>query len=103
MLVVALEFSMPPATKSSTMTCAYFFPGVIDAKFLAEQLHHCRSAAVVDGKSVAASLRRVVGNGDAVPGLFHFIKFTGNHGDQVGGTGYGLFSNTRSSNLCRHR
>src|SRR5215470_18554172 len=26
-LVVALEFSMPPATKSSTMACAYFSQG----------------------------------------------------------------------------
>jgi len=37
-LVVALEFSMKPATKSSTRNCAYFFPRVVDAKFCAEQL-----------------------------------------------------------------
>ena len=67
-----------------------FFPRIIDAKFFAEQLHHCWSAAIVDREAVATSLGRVVGNRDAAPGLFHFVKLTGDHSDQVGGTEDGL-------------
>src|ERR1700732_2908012 len=68
-----------------------FFPGVVDAKFLAEQLHHGRRAAIVYREAVAASLGRVIGDGDAAPSVFHLVEFTGYNSDQIGGAGDGLF------------
>ena len=68
-----------------------FFPGIVDAEFLAEQLHHCRRATIVEGEAVAASLWRVIGDRNAVPGIFYFIEFTGHNGDEVGGAGDGFF------------
>jgi len=68
-----------------------FFPGVVHAKFFAEQLHHGRSAAEVDREAVAAPLGRVISDRDAAPGVFHFVEFTGDNGDQVGGAGDRLF------------
>src|SRR6266403_358630 len=62
-----------------------FFPRVVDAKFLAEEFQHRRSAAVVDGQAIAAALGRVVCDGNAAPGFFHFIEFAGNYGNQVSG------------------
>src|SRR2546429_5900595 len=37
-----------------------FFPGVLDAELLAEQIDHCRGTAVVDRKTITAALRRVI-------------------------------------------
>jgi len=54
-LVVALEFSMPPATKSSHHDLRVFFPGIVHAEFLAEEFHHGGSASIVDGEAVAAT------------------------------------------------
>src|SRR5260370_13807435 len=42
-----------------------FFPGVVDAKFFAEYLHHRRSASVVDVKAAAASLPPLIAYRDA--------------------------------------
>src|SRR5213080_3285713 len=68
-----------------------FFPWIVNANFLAEELHHGWSASVVDRESIAAALRRIVGDGDAAPRLFHFVEFARDNRDQVGGAGNGLF------------
>ena len=68
-----------------------FFPWIVDANFLAEQLHHGRSATVVDREAVAAAFWRIVGDGDAAPRLFHLVEFARHHSNQVGGAGNRLF------------
>src|SRR5437762_6710532 len=51
-----------------------FFPGIINAQLLAEEVNHGRSAAVVHGKTIAAALWGVISNRHAVPGVFRFVE-----------------------------
>ncbi len=68
-----------------------FFPGIVHAECLAEEFHHGRSASIVDGEAVAATLWCVIGHGNTAPGLFHLIEFAGDDGDQVGRAGDRFF------------
>src|SRR5260370_14025137 len=68
-----------------------FFPWVVDADFFAEEIDHGRRATVVNREAVAATLWRVIGDRDARPRLFHFVKFARDYSEQVRGTGDGLF------------
>src|SRR5437016_13234484 len=45
-----------------------FFPGVLDAELLAEQIDHCRGTAVVDRTTITAALRPVIGYRQTAPG-----------------------------------
>ena len=67
-----------------------FFPGIIDAQLLAEEIHHRGRAAIVDGEAVSSALRRIVGDGDAAPGVLQFVEFAGHNGDEIRGTGDGF-------------
>ena len=58
-------------------------PGVVDAELLAEEIDHRGRATVVHGKTIATALRRVIRDRNAAPGVFHFIEFAGDDGDEV--------------------
>src|SRR2546426_4661723 len=75
----------PPGDEIVHHDLRVFFPRVVDTKFLAEELQHRWSTAVVDGQAIAAALGGVIRDGNAVPGVFHFVELAGDDGDQVGG------------------
>src|SRR5919108_1832540 len=67
-----------------------FFPGIIHAKLFAEEIDHGGSAAVIYRKTITAAFRGVVSDRHAVPGVFCFVKFTGDNGDEIGRAGNGF-------------
>src|SRR5258707_8722105 len=58
-----------------------FFPGIVDSELLAEEIDHRGGAAIVDGDAISTTPGSVIGDGNSMPGIFHFFEFSGHYSD----------------------